>query len=131
VTFGRLAVLFSDGPTPLAGAGQQHLIAWVLEEPRQPSAAQGTPKPVPVDREPVTAGERLRKLLDVYGDRVRVPDPGDRFEIGPAIPDGLLKGLPRFNGTLRGVGEAATIATLRAGVPCDGRDQAPAGRGNP
>ena len=131
VTFGRLTVLLSDGPTPLASAGQQHLIAWVLEEPRHLSAGQGTPTPVPVDREPVTAGEPLRKLLDVYGECVRVLDPGDRFEIGPPISDGRLKGLPRFNGTLRGVGEAATIVTLRAGVPCDGRDLAPGGRGQP
>jgi hypothetical protein len=131
VTFGRLTVLLSDGPTPLASAGQQHLIAWVLEEPRHPSAGQGTPTPVPVDREPVTAGEPLRKLLDVYGERVRVLDTGDRFEIGPPIAAGRLKGLPRFNGTLRGVGEAATIVTLRAGVPCDGRDLAPAGRRQP
>jgi hypothetical protein len=131
VTFGRLTVLLSDGPTPLASAGQQHLIAWVLEEPRHPSAGQGTPTPVLVDREPVTAGEPLRKLRDVYGERVRVLDRGDRFEIGPPIPAGGLKGLPRFNGTLRGVGEAATIVTLRAGVPCDGRDLAPAGRRQP
>jgi hypothetical protein len=131
VTFGRLTVLLSDGPTRLASAGHQHLIAWVVEEPQGPSAGQGTPAPIPVDREPVTAGQPLRKLRDVYGDHVRVLDPGDRFEIGPPISDGRLKGLPRFNGTLRGVGEAATIVTLRAGVPCDGRDVAPAARGQP
>jgi hypothetical protein len=79
----------------------------------------------------VTAGEPLRKLLDGYGDHMRVLDPGDRFEIGPPISDSWLKGLPRFNGTLRGVGEAATIVTLRAGVPCDGRGLAPGGREQP
>jgi hypothetical protein len=117
VTFGRLAVLFSDGPTPFAGAGHQHFIGWVIRE-----GGGGAAGRVPFGNERVTTGEPFQRLTAVYGRQARMLDRGTRFEVGPRASGGPLDGVPRFHGDLRGPRDTAVIATLGAGLRCAGEN---------
>jgi hypothetical protein len=125
--WGRLYVLFTNGPTPYRPAGGWHLFAWQVDALRRtavdPQYAGPTPPPAPPPLRgcsPRTAagvgfGSTVTELRAAYGSRVRVssgtPGNGYRFTVGQGAAGEL-------SGSLSGGTPRATVAGLAAGAVC-------------
>jgi hypothetical protein len=126
VRWGRLYVLFTNGPTRYASGGTWHLFAYQVEATQRskldPQYSGPTPPPEPPPLRgdsPKTAvgigfGATLAELRAAYGDRLRVssglPGPVHRFQV--RLDAGEL------SGSLDGRTPSATITGLAAGAVC-------------
>jgi hypothetical protein len=125
--WGRLYVLFSNGPTRYRPAGGWHLFAWQVDALRRtavdPQYAGPTPPPAPPPLRgysPRTAagvgfGSTVTELRAAYGSRVRVssgtPGNGHRFTVRQGAAGEL-------SGSLSGGTPRATVTGLAAGAVC-------------
>jgi hypothetical protein len=125
--WGRLYVLFSNGPTRYRPAGGWHLFAWQVDAVRRtavdPQYAGPTPPPAPPPLRgysPRTAagvgfGSTVAELRAAYGSRLRVssgaPGNGYRFTVGQGAAGEL-------SGSLSGGTPRATVTGLAAGAVC-------------
>jgi hypothetical protein len=124
--WGRLYVLFTDGPTRYRPAGGWHLFAWQVDAVRRtavdPRYAGATPPTAPPLRgySPRTAagvgfGSTLAELHAAYGGRLRVssgaPGNGYRFSVGQGAAGEL-------SGSLGGGTPRSTVTGLAAGAVC-------------
>jgi hypothetical protein len=127
VRWGRLYVLFTNGPTRYAPNGRWHLFAWRVETLQRskldPQYAGPTPPTAPPPLRgysPRTAagigvGSTVAELRAAYGSRVRISSgpPGNiyRFRIGQGAAGEL-------SGSLSGGTPGATVTGLDAGAVC-------------
>jgi hypothetical protein len=125
--WGRLYVLFTNGPTRYDAAGRWHLFAWQVDAVRRttvdPRYAGSTPPPAPPplrSYSPRTAagvgfGSTLAELRAAYGGRLHVSSgaPGnvDQFTVGQGAAGEL-------SGSLSGGTPGATLTALAAGAVC-------------
>jgi hypothetical protein len=127
VRWGRLYVLFTNGPTRYAAAGRWHLFAYQVDAVQRtkvdPNYSGPTPPPEPPPlrgESPKTAdgvgfGSTVAELRAAYGGRLRMSygEPGMvhrfrvRFGAGGELSGGLSGGTP-----------AAKVTFLAAGAPC-------------
>ena len=127
VRWGRLYVLFTNGPTRYAPAGRWHLFAWQAEtvqrskvDPQYSGPTPPTEPPPLRGYSPRTAagigiGSTVAELRAAYGSRVRISfgTPGNtyRFRIGQGAAGEL-------SGSLSGGAPGATVTGLAAGAIC-------------
>jgi hypothetical protein len=127
VRWGRLYVLFTNGPTRYAAAGRWHLFAYQVDAVQRtkvdPTYSGPAPPPEPPPlrgASPRTAagigfGSTLAELRAAYGGRVRTSygEPGriHRFRVGFGAAGEL-------SGSLSGGTPAATVTFLAAGARC-------------
>jgi len=127
VRWGRLYVLFTNGPTRYDPAGRWHLFAWQVDAVQRtkvdPRYAGPTPPPEPPPLRgysPRTAagigfGSTVAELRAAYGSRVRISfgEPGMtyRFTVGQGAAGEL-------SGSLSGATPEATVTNLVAGAVC-------------
>jgi hypothetical protein len=125
--WGRLYVLFTNGPTRYDAAGRWHLFAWQVDAVRRtavdPQYAGPTPPPSPPPLRgysPRTAagvgfGSTLAELRAAYGSRLRVwsgaPGNGYRFTVGQGAAGEL-------SGSLSGGTPREIVTRLVAGAVC-------------
>jgi hypothetical protein len=127
VRWGRLYVLFTNGPTRYASGGGWHLFAYQVDAVQrstldpQYSGPAPPPEPPPLHGySPRTAagigfGSTLTELHQAYGRRVTIsngdPGMGDRFRVSFGATGEL-------SGTLNGASPVATITGIEAGALC-------------
>jgi hypothetical protein len=127
VRWGRLYVLFTNGPTRYARAGTWHLFAYQVDAVQRtkldPQYSGPTPPPDPPPLRgdsPKTAagvgfGSTVAELRAAYGSRVSTSsgEPGlvHRFQV-------RFGAAGELSGSLSGATPSATITTLAAGAVC-------------
>jgi hypothetical protein len=126
VRWGRLYVLFTNGPTRYAGGGRWHLFAWQVDAVRRTAVDPGSSGPTPPEPPPLRGysprtpagigfGSTLAQVRAAYGRRVEVTfgEPGmvHRVRVGFG-PAGDLWG------ALSGGTSRSTVTGLEAGAIC-------------
>jgi hypothetical protein len=127
VRWGRLYVLFTNGPTRYSPEGRWHLFAWQVDQVQRtaidPQYSGPTPPPDPPrlrGYSPRTAagigfGSTVAELRAVYGSRLRItfgePDMTYQFTVGGGATIALF-------GSLSGGTAQSTVTWLAAGAVC-------------
>ena len=127
VRWGRLYVLFTNGPTRYGPDGRWHLFAWQVDQVRRtaidPQHSGPTPPPDPPPLRgysPRTAtgigfGSTLADLRAVYGSRLQL----GRAESGPTYQFTVRRGATiELFGSLTGGSPQSTVTGLAAGAVC-------------
>lgn len=113
VEWNKLFVLFSDGDTGLAPAGQAHFFAWMYGAPGE-RTYRGQPTGLSTP-DGLSSGSTLADLRRIYGSRLDL----DPQVAAPRFTLRQPRGRP-LSGLLSGTGPAAEVALLAAGAPCVG-----------
>ena len=124
--WGRLYVLFTNGPTRYAAGGRWHLFAWQVDAVRRTAVDPGSSGPTPPEPPPLRGysprtaagigfGSTLARLRSAYGPRAEVSfgEPGmiHRVRIGFGAAGDLW-------GSLSGGTPRSTVTGLAAGAIC-------------
>lgn len=105
--WGRLFVLFTDGPTNYRPAGRWHLFAWYAED------QQATGSLDPATAAGIRVGSTVADLRAAYGPSLRT------FNASTAPPnDGFVVGDGDLNGVLSSTSTSGRVTQLSAGQVC-------------
>jgi hypothetical protein len=127
VRWGRLYVLFTNGPTRYAPAGRWHLFAWQADTVQRSKGDPQSSGPTPPTAPPplrgysprttagIGIGSTVAELRAAYGSRLRITSgtPGNTYRFG--IGQGAAGEL---SGSLSGGTPGATVTGLTAGAIC-------------